>query len=213
MSLTSECGQCGRSFEMLSKHWAQAECERPPMTNRQISIVEGLYIGDGWLNRDSSHPAVSVEMVNRQFIDWLADELSPFANTVRERGVIPDGSKQTYLFRTSSHPDLEHIEAWDDDGKKIPRDYDLDSIAAGVWYCCDGHMNRQSVSPRVGISNKNESERPSVLIEMFEDNGFNPTYSAGAYMLYFPTDETDEVLAWMEGPIPGFERKWRLENE
>jgi len=151
-------------------------------------------------------------MVNRQFIDWLADELSPFANTVRKRGDIPDGSKQTYLFRTSSHPDLDHIVSWDDDGKKIPRDYDLDSTAAGVWYCCDGHMNRQSVSPRVGISNKNESERPSVLVEMFEDKGFNPTYSVGAYMMYFPVDETEDVLSWMEGPIPGFERKWRLEK-
>jgi len=222
----SVCPGCGRTFDMIGSHWAQAtDCFRPAYTDRQREVLKGLVMGDGSLNRsgDSEFSMVVMSTQARflQHLDALFGPLSAGVRMHQDGETIAAGArksgfdtsegsweyKDVYAVRIRGHPTLTEMRnRWYPDGQiRYPSDLVLTPTAAKMWYCSDGGLS-WARRPYVAFGTHNEAGRPEFLKALFEEHGFDPVWSDP--LLRFTNDDTGDVLDWMGDPIPGFEYKW-----
>lgn len=184
-------------------------------------------MGDGTIDRHrDGHSRLVVEMTNREFLEWLDNELG-FLSTgtrlketaseraERNRGdshvkvVNEENYSDVYRLKTRSHPFFTELASWYGSGEKqFPNDLEINSTIAKIWYVCDGTLTlyETSIRPWAVFYTSNEGHRREYLKGLFEEVGFSPRFTDES--VYFGVDETQSLLEWMGEPVPGFEYKW-----
>jgi hypothetical protein len=215
------CPECGKDYKQVTKHWRFSPGHRPDISDRQMELITGLYMGDGTLDdRDSrNHPSIIVRVSNEEFVEWVGQQLEPFATTrfvysgeeVAERqkkdgtfkGTV-EGYSDRYEVRVTSHPDLDRFRKWvGPEGKRFPEDLTLTPLIAKMWYCCDGHLDESGIA-RMGCYT--EIEREEYLRSLFEEHGIEPSIYWNS--IYLRRAGTEHFFDWIGEPIPGFGFKW-----
>lgn len=222
-----ECSSCGNEYTRLGQHLSLGDCDYPEISDYQKQLLTGVLMGDGCIaNRDGERPYFVVEMISREFLEWLQSELSTISYSVRQAKTAEESyhsseksldSKlnienfsETYRFQTIRHPWLNNLAEWYDSGeKKYPDDLQLTPTVAKMWYVTDGGVRPRQPDHHnepVVIACNNESERAEVVQSMFKKRGFDPQFKHGNVV--FSVEESRDFLNWIGDPVPGFQYKW-----
>lgn len=228
----SECPECFGEYEQLGKHWAVGSCDYPNLTSRQMEIVTGMVMGDGYIHNHSTgkNPHFRTNMTNRRFLEWLDSELGCFskgvslaktaqqsADSAKKAGFVPDAREENfsdqYYVKSVTLPCLQQFGDWYGTGnKRFPADIELTPLITKVWYCCDGcyfHSDREN-NPRLSIGVSNEIERSDFLKGLFRDITGEPGLYSDS--LVFNGDQAGKLLEYMGEPLPGFKYKWGVDE-
>jgi len=166
-------------------------------------------MGDGSINHNDGHtPRMKVEMVNREYLEWLSSTLSPLCGDVTEW-------EDTYCLYTTRSDCLESLQNWYNSGEKIFGDITLTPTVLKHWYVCDGNLEEQSNGSRIRLAIWNERSRTDDIISLFtEQNLPEPTIVTGnSYCnAQFTQEETKELFRYIGEPVHGFESKWPNET-
>jgi hypothetical protein len=123
------CPDCGLLFSNLNSHWAgETDCEYPAPTQRQEDILLALVLGGAYINKTGPEklPHLMLDSTNREFLDWLDDELGILTSHITERASAEDArtrlsaefdtspkeTRDVYRFQTRGLPYFESIEDW-----------------------------------------------------------------------------------------------------
>jgi hypothetical protein len=159
-------------------------------------------MGDGCVSYNSAgNPSFSVGMVEKDFVQWLNDELSPISNKI----CISRHSnrKDIYNFDTTPHEKFTELRSWYDGGeKRYPEDIELNPTKLKMWYVTDGgHSNNYP-----SISTHNESDRADFILSLFDDLPFGVRWSN--YEVHVESDDINTFFTYIGDPVPGFRYKW-----
>lgn len=231
MTRTVTCDGCGESYGNPAVHWAANESHRPEITDTQMEILRGVVMGDGTVDKASVNPSVTVKMITKdylQYLDTIFGDLSRGVNLVataaehaaemRDSGFRPDADEENYSdvykWSTRCHPQLSELTNWYSSGTKVfPKDIELTPNVLTNWYVCDGHWANDGTKDYITISMVNEREDKEKIESMFERSGLPlpSRWSSGKDVFYAAWDKsgTDTLFEYMNGPINGFEYKFR----
>lgn len=232
------CPNCNFIYKKsgLSKHWSGQQCSYPTYTDQQDDIIKGLMLGDGGLHRYNNHPIMYVSSTNRNFLEWVENEMGVLCtgnyNVVTEEdhlryaedhGTLQDDSeyKKTYIIQIRAHPHLDQYSDWygEKNGRQVVKDVpeiDISPIMAKVWYCSDGHMSfDENDGGHSVLTSENFSTHNERLANSFigGDFGFHTEYDGVPdACIKFNRSGTQKFLNWIGEPIDGFEYKWCSED-
>lgn len=161
-------------------------------------------MGDGWVHRGSKRPAFKVATTEKEYINYLYGELSPLSCSINE---YQDG---LYTMTTHSLCCLEEFSSWYDSGEKVfPENISLTPTILRNWYACDGSLVRGRYI-NIGVSN--ERERLGNITSLFRDVGLpeprTNTWGDSEAQLVWKVSESEKLLSYMDGSVPGYEYKW-----
>ena len=199
------CVSCSNKFTYVGQHYRQSDCKYPTLSDRQKKIVSGLLMSDASIPDDGEDRLrLEIEMKNKEFLEWLDNELSEFSTGVRESG-------KYYKLSTIRAPCFTELrEKWYDNVKKFP-DVSVTPLLMKMWYVGDGHLTKSDNRPMIAIGCSNEYSRQEMLTSLFKNVGVCPSYYSEAAWL--STDDTEQFLDYIGAPVAGFEYKWRNANE
>jgi len=224
------CHSCNRTYERIGYHWSNGSCEYPAIPDRKASIVMGLMLGDGTLRTQTSNPFVQTYMVNKQFLEWVDNELAWLSTGVSLYRTAEDSARisrnnghsdaeasnynDVYVMQTRTMPQFSRYESWYDSGtyKRFEKNLVLDSLEAKIWYACDGSMNWDrrypGSHPHATIGVKSEMDDIGNVKRMFSDSSLGVSPTADTNTVRFTVSQTQSLLDWMGLSPPGFEYKW-----
>lgn len=202
-----------------------SNCDYPPLSKEQIEILTGVMMGDGTVDRSGANPRVKVEMINKNYLNWLDSVLgnmstgvkliqsrSESAERMRDSGFRPNANKDNYsnIYRltTRRNPAFKTFEQWYSSGEKVIPKLKLAPAIVKNWYICDGHLDeRENCRPSVSFGITNEYQRSDKLEQMFIEIGIdaNTTKSKN---LRIGADHTEKFFKYIGEPIEGFKYKW-----
>ena len=112
------------------------------LTQRQLSIIIGSVLGDGYLRiiegRNDAFLEVNHSIKAKDYVLWKYSELESICKSGPKERVI-DEQRTAYRFFTKQHPELTKIfKEFYVDGRKIIPKIDLDELMLAVWYMDDG---------------------------------------------------------------------------
>ncbi len=225
------CPICEKEFKRVGTHWARGRCPYPKISPEKRDMVIGLLMGDGSIPVQSgkNNGVFHVPMVNRQFLEWYDYRMGIFTTGVslkktaeelaennRKSGFSPNAKAENYhdmyTVWSRAHPYFTRLRSWYRSGsKRIPDSLDLTPKIAKFWYISDGFLDvDRNRSPRAAIRTISEADRQDFLIDLFQEQGFDPDFRRGT--IRFTRKETREFLEWMGNPPPGFEYKWVIRS-
>lgn len=224
------CHDCGKWFKKYGTHWSMSDCSHPEVSEEEHSILTGVLMGDGWVDKDKNNCRISVSVVEEEYLNYLDSKFGNLSCGVYEdksgetnakiKGGDPDNYRDTYRLQTICHPDLNTYGKWyKEDGKAWPENIVLNPITLKHWYVCDGHYKNTGGDDYITISMSNEIKNTEKIESYFERSGLpSPTWQKGTSVLKgveFPrcvarwtVSESEELFSYMGDPIPGFEYKW-----
>jgi hypothetical protein len=212
MTSKTTCPSCETGYENLGQHWAtSADCDIPPLTDRQRKLATGLTLGDGCIDRPSNgNPRLVVEMTTEAYLHHLDDVFRKFGLGVTHRadkGGFNEGHQDLYRWTTRAHPGLAEQAAWyGPDGRRIPDDLSLNPQVLHAWYVSDGCLADSRGTRYILLGVASAMHREQFFVDLFEDIGFTATVNG--YNLQFPAAETEAFLDYIGDPVPGFGYKW-----
>jgi hypothetical protein len=231
--MSFECPKCGDTFNHLGTHWRYNETHRPEITETQSEVITGLMMGDGSLDRNRKNPILTVEMINKEYLQYLDNlfgslstgvRLKAKAEKVAERSKhsgfassgCADNYSTKYRLRTRVHPDLSRWDWYTDSGKVWPNNIDLTPTVLKHWYAGDGSLNNNGSRFYLEIHCTNERTNKKKVEKYFSDIGIcvdrwrDDERESGSYRtsVIFNKNSTLELLEYMGDPPPGFEYKW-----
>lgn len=225
-----ECpyGECSNLYSNLGRHWDLNPAHYPNIEDRQYEVLTGLLMGDGSLNSYGKNSYFVCNMITKEFLEWLDDEMGVLGtgvqlkNTSKEQaewsrrsGNNPDALKENYnpiyTWNSRCHRGFNKYQKWYESGnKKYPVDLVLTPLVLSVWFCGDGSLvKRDGVRPHIQISCSNElgaSDGRSKIVDLFSDIPVSPKFDFQIFR--FGVDDSEWLWDWMEGPLPGFRYKW-----
>lgn len=220
------CNQCGENKSNLGNHWRLSNsCNYPKFNWKQLSMLTGILMGDGSLDRSGANCRVKVEMINEKYLKYVDGVLGNLSNGVtmtrtaeenakkmRTSGFRPDANASNYsdVYRltTKRHPKLNDFESWYESGEKVFPKLELTPTMLKHWYVCDGHLSeRENSRPNVVFGITNEYEHSDKLEQMFIEQGIdaNTTESKN---LNIGVSHTEKFFEFIGEPIKGFNYKW-----
>jgi hypothetical protein len=229
------CHNCGKEREQIARHWSMSsKCSPPELLEHQKEVLDGLMLGDGSVVRPSKNPRVQVNSRKKEFLEFLhrifgvfsagspklestAEEL---AKKDRESGFNPDAKAQNYsdkyVWRSICCSSFEEWRSWYDGGEKeYPQDLELTSISLSIWYASDAHFDNENRKGRAWIDTANEKDSKEKIISYFESLPIKtPKWkSFDEYStIKFNSEETKELIEFMEHPVPGYKHKWEYKE-
>lgn len=201
-----KCHDCGKDYEALGNHWSLGSCNYPELNDRQVEILKGMMMGDGGVyTQHEGNPWFATDMVKREFLEWLSDELgSNIPLGITNVSDDNESHKDIWRLRTRNLPCLEPLHVWYNSGKKrFPDDMSLTPLIAKMWYVCDGTLKENRLI-RIGCSN--ELDRPQYLTRLFSDIGIDVAFEQTAVRLN--KEHSMSFLEYIGDPVPGFSYKW-----
>jgi len=129
---------------------------REVFSARERSIITGLMLGDGCMERVSNRSArmlIRHEVQQREYVNFLYSELFRFVKTPPKKTSETDKRFDIktfrYSFKTCSSPDFLswHIKFYDKNRKKkLPNNIKtlLDDLALAIWFMDDGSFKNDS---------------------------------------------------------------------
>jgi hypothetical protein len=226
---------CCKSYDgdNIGLHWSNnPNCSSPEPSKYKKEIIKGLLMGDGTLNDVSGDsPFMQVNMINREFLEWVSDELGVFGLDVRMHkdseeqfrlssenfdNLKKSNFNDIYSLQTRCFDWMKDFRSWyTDSGKTFPKDLSLTSISAKVWYVCDGsvHYYTDSSNAHIQISASNERNNYDNINRMWNEVGFDVRLGESSSNFRFTVSESEDVLEWFGEPLPGFEHKWVIRDK
>lgn len=209
-----DCPTCGDDYDSIGMHFAKSDCPYPEFTERQREIIDGMMLGDGFINCRSTgctnaNPFFAVAMTNYDFLEWLAGEFDPFHSGVNTTTGSKKSKKTYYEFRTMRNPNLEDYASWYDSGSLQLNEIDLTPLAMKMWYVSDGTKvtdRTSNVRPRVCFATKYVTGSEDYFEALFDDWPVEPTVMNSE--LRFGVDDSERLWDIMGESPPGFEYKW-----
>jgi hypothetical protein len=231
------CPNCGKERKNLSRHWyLSSSCEYPNLTEKKKEIISGLLMGDGTLafwNKDRNC-RLQVKMTNKEFLDYLDDELGIFSNGVsllftgREQAekseeafgvnAREENYNDVFVLQTKSVPEMNEFDSWySKEGKVWPKNIDLTPLVLKYWYISDGSLDNSAHHKHILISCSSERENKKKVENYFKEKGLpkpsrwnESKRKAGGWRasIAFTKSDTEKLFEYMGNPLPGFEYKW-----
>lgn len=203
-----ECHNCGGEYKSIGAHYSLSDCPHPEFTKRQREIIEGMMLGDGWINHhnDSGNPFFAVGMVNKEFLVYLQDELYPHSTGLKEATGSDISKQQYYKVRTRRNPKLEQYADWYSTGEFKAKQVDMTPLTLKMWYVSDGFAESRGVLPTIRITNKMDGDRERFFGKLFESLPVTPKISPSD--IRFGVEDSEFLFEYMGEAPPGFEHKW-----
>lgn len=208
-----ECS-CGSEYERIAQHWAFNPSHRPELSQRQYELCSGMLLGDGCIVNDAQEAALVVEMKNREFIDWLDEELGWLSNGYTEK------KDELARLRTLAHPELTELRGWYWAGEKVfPQQLELTSTMFEMWYVSDGTLERRDGrKPRMRLSTTQMQEHVDSILSTVPFNlEYTWNVSEGLWgtsaAVVFSTETTWRLQRNMNERPKGFAHKYMDEEE
>jgi hypothetical protein len=190
-----------------------------------VEVLTGVLMGDGTVDTSGANPRLKVEMVNKDYLEYLDSILGRMstgvrrimtaeqsAERMRSSGFRPNADAKNYqdVFRldTRRNPAFDTFSDWYETGEKVIPELDMTATIAKHWYVCDGHLvDRDDVRPIVVFGITNEYDRSEKIEQMFLEQGIdaNATESKN---LQIGVDHTEKFFEYIGGPVEGFKYKW-----
>ena len=221
-----DCLQCGDSFTNISNHWRMSsDCDYPPLSEEQLDTLTGVLMGDGTIDNSGGNPRVKIEMVNRDYLQYLDDALGRMstgvrkimsaeesADRMRSSGFRPTADSENYqdVYRldTRRNPTFIRFSEWYQTGEKVIPKLELTPTIVKHWYVCDGHLvDRSDVRPSVVFGITNEYNRSDKLEQMFIEQGIDANVTESKN-LQIGVDHTEKFFEFVGKPVDGFKYKW-----
>jgi len=213
------CNSCGKRFEHIGNHWRYKPEHRPNISENQIEILTGILMGDGSLYRDSKNVSFRVGNTNVEYLEYLDGKFQDISNgvtlsqtseSVASSGFGSNNSeeyKDIYLWRTTSHPQLNKFRNWYSAGEKVwPEHIELTPRVLKNWYCCDGSTND---SGWIKFTLRNEFHNKCKIENYFRDSGLPlPNRWSENKDACWSVKNSKKLWKYMGSPLPGFEYKW-----
>lgn len=152
------------------------------LTNRQKSIIYGIILGDGYLQKTGENNArlrIEHSLKQKEYIDWKYQELyNLFQNKPKKVDRIHPKSKKMYSYlRLQSHSSpffgkLRRIFYNNQNKRKIDESYSgilNNNLTLAVWYMDDGYYYARDKSAHLYLPAINKKEI-NCLIKIFNDN-------------------------------------------
>jgi len=225
MSDYVECPECGGKYESIGHHWYHNPNHRLNFTDKQLEILTGVVMSDGWVKRyEDGNPSVCCKMVRRSYLDWLDKQLGILSTGVRlnttakqsadymrrhgaSEVVNDENFNDVYYIQTRSHPQLQRFDAWYSSGQKVWPDVDLTSTVFKHLYVGDGNLCKNR---SIEICTTNEWDSRSKLRRMF-DGSVLPSpdrYADASHKIVWNKSKSEEIFQLMGESVPGFRYKW-----
>lgn len=206
-----------------------SDCEWPTIDSDLDSVLTGLLLGDGYINKlkPGQHRLV-VTSKSEQFLDHLHNEwpwlfCDPYlyrdaetaAKEMDETGPSDTVNEENYsdYYRTHTvcHPHFTEMRNWYDGGEKhAPTDLKINGTAIRYWYASDGYMyfrEEKYAIPRITTCGDVDRERSLV-----ENNGM--TTHSGQTRFSIAQSNTEQFFDLIgNDPVPGYEYKWATDFE
>lgn len=149
-------------------------------------VIEGLMLGDGHIEkRGRSHnPRLIIHQKQKEFVDFLRNEISPTSKTVFHKGnssrlkcgrLIP--AAYSYFCKTKASPILKsyHNEWYKNKQKILPENLILTPTNVLHWFMGDGsaYFRKKDKNGEIKFSTNNFTESEvNVLVKKFNNLGF-----------------------------------------
>lgn len=187
----------------------------------QHQLIKGVLMGDGCIQRrdnENHNPYFVVTMKNRQFIDWLADQLADIVASVKKRSgeYAETLDNQQWTLKTYSHPVFRNYADWYTSGqKRWPLDEPITELELKMLYVTDGSPVKHPESWAAKISAINECDRRGEVSEMFKrefeiDISWHSSDKNTDGVIYISSEYAD--IMWNQKSVPGFGYKWPNKN-
>jgi len=229
------CHECGNEYQKIAQHWSASNCTYQQFSDYQHDVLTGLLMGDGWLSTCNKRPRISVELITKDYLTYLANEVFPVcsggvnlkrtakeaAEVSRKAGFRPNAKAENYSdiysWQTTSHPELEQYREWYSTGEKcFPEDIELTPTMLKTWYVCDGFVHNDRYP---GIALSNEHGARDKIDNMFREQGLTDYYwkvsktddkhaTKPNATVRFRTAGADNFFRYVGSPPPGFEYKF-----
>jgi hypothetical protein len=206
------------------------------MSEKQLNIATGLMMGDGNIDSYKGRtPKLRVNMISPNYLKYIDSEFGIFGNNVsmtrtaeenakhcRDTGFVTNAKKENfsdvYRWTSMAHPDLLELSTWYKSGKKVwPQDIELNPTILTHWYCGDGSLDTFGGNQSISIAISNEGENTDKIDKMFQNVGL-PSPNNYKYWeredgsikcdAVFTKPQTNELLEYMNGPLPDFNYKF-----
>jgi len=214
------CPSCDNKYGQIALHWNRSDCEFPNFTEHQIEIMKGLLLGDADIQKSSGNCAFRIRSTNKDFLNWLDNELSPLSRGVKIeedgeskkevalknelKGVTKDSTfKDLYSLRTVSTNETNELRSWYKSGKKRYPD-NVSKKMLKYWYISDGWINGRYISIRC-IDQSDDAEK---VLSLIRDAGLEPTsFETDSGTIRISCSSSRDFLDSTK-PVTGFEYKW-----
>jgi len=185
-------------------------------------VLTGLMMSDASAtkNTEQRNTQIQLEMVNKEFVEYIRDILGPLATDVKtytKQTSYNKGEIEVYKLRTRR---LSGFNSYRDDwytenGKVYPiNDIKLTPTVLKMWYVGDGGIstdNRWRTKHYASISCFNEIKRADAVDSLFDNLDFHPKMNKnGRYR--FSLEDSKRLWAYIGDEVPGYEYKWPYES-
>jgi len=231
------CPDCGEEYVDLGNHWQHSPKHRPKLTQKQIDVVTGLLMGDGWISNNSKNSSIFVEMISPNYLQYLdnlfgclgngfdlINTAAESAQHAKDNGFSPraktENYSDVYRWRTRSHPEFNSFNHWYSTGEKVwPEDIELTPTVLKHWYVGDGSYRTSNRSDCISISMCNEVNNESKITKYFVNSKLPTpcnysTYDRGHrknFSAQWTVEDSYKLWDYMGEPLPDFEYKWPKE--
>ena len=219
------CHECGGYFSRIGQHWRQSNCPYPSLTEYQHELITGMMLGDGWVSlAGRNNPMFFTEMVNRDFVQWLKNELGYImtdtvsirqsSNRVSDELTKNSNFLDTYTISSHTLPSLHEYCDWYEDGRSHPvGNVTITPSMLKMWYVSDGSkLTCGSGSEQLILSRTKECDSiVDMFVEEFRDIGLDFEwweYENKSDAMRFSVEDSREMWEYMGEAPPGFEYKW-----
>jgi len=229
-----ECPSCAKKYERLGTHWYYNPNCRPNFSNKQKQILKGLLMSDGTISKTKANSWFVAEMCNKEYLKYLSKIFPVLSTDVdlkhtseesaersRKYGLNPDAEKEnykdTYVWRTKSHPYINNLEQWYSSGKKVwPTSLKLTPRVLKHWYIGDGHFRKTKNYYAIKIAMDNERKNKRKIENYFKKQNLSkPDYwkvwninNKQKCTARWNKDSSKKLFDYMGEAPPGFEYKW-----
>lgn len=235
INFVKKCKSCNNEFERIGQHWNYKPSHREKFTDKQLSVITGILMGDGTLCRDSKNAKLQIEMTNKKYLEHISSTLENLANTVNlkntakqnaqhskrtgfNKDAIEENYQSTFVLQTVHHPQLNKYRSWYKKEKVWPKEINMSPKTLKNWYVCDGTYQKHGSLNRIAIEASNEHNNESKIIKYFQNSNLpkpsniykskRKNKSGYHFTIYFNVEDSKKLFKYMGSAPPGFEYKW-----
>jgi len=223
-----QCPTCGNWYQNIGQHWGYptVDCGHPPISQYKYELAIGFLMGDGNISKNSTNNNVlEITNTNKSMIDWIFQKFGWLSSSLQKRtsnysancvnetnlgyenyNAEAQDYFDTYTIKTRAHPVFNKLREWYKEDGLVFQEVEYTPTILRMWYISDGCNNLSNND--IQLTSCNESERPSVIIQCFNDVGID--ISNGNNHKHFRIGkDKDKFFDYIgHDPVPGFEYKW-----
>jgi len=204
-----------------SKHMRKLLNEKIENDKYINDVITGLMMSDASAtkNTDTRNTQIQIEMVNKEFLEYIRNILGPLATDVKTYTKTNKTENEgeftieVYKLRTRRLKSFnKYRDDWYINNEKIfpVKDIELNPTILKMWYVGDGDIStdkRWNIKHYARITSVNEFNRKENINNLFNSLSFEPNWNDGPRFT-FGLEGSKEFWKYIGEPTPGYEYKW-----